>query len=124
MKLDAARILLVEDDFIILMELETVMTEAGAQIVGSCRTVEAALTMAMNGDIDAALLDIRLGQQTIAPVARCLRQRNIPFAFYTAQTQMDTSLAEWPESPVLGKPAPPSAVVATVARLIAARLTP
>src|ERR1700733_9231817 len=94
MKLSAARVLLVEDDFIILLELETILTEAGAQIVGSCSSVEAALIVAMDGDINAALLDIRLGRQTIAPVARCLAQRDIPFAFYTAQTHMDSSLAE------------------------------
>ena len=121
MKLSAARVLLVEDDFIILLELETILTEAGAQIVGSCSSVEAALIVAMDGDINAALLDIRLGRQTIAPVARCLAQRDIPFAFYTAQTHMDSSLAEWPEHPVLGKPAPPSAIVATVTRLVTSR---
>jgi DNA-binding NtrC family response regulator len=121
MKLNSARVLLEEDNFIILMDLETIMMEAGAQIVGSCRTVEAALSVAMNGDINAALLDIRLGQQTIFPVARCLAQRGIPFAFYTAQAQIDSTLAEWPESPVLGKPAPPSAIVAAVAHLVRSR---
>src|SRR5690349_12738073 len=74
--LRAARVLLVEDDFIILMELETILAEAGAQAVQSCRTVEAALAPANHADIDAALLDIRLGQQTIAPIARCLASRD------------------------------------------------
>lgn len=116
--LSSARILLVEDNFIILMELQATLSAAGAQIVGSCITLESALHFAKDGDIDAALLDIRLGQQTIAPVARCLTRRGIPFAFYTAQTETDPSLAEWPEALILEKPAPAKAIVAALARMI------
>jgi DNA-binding response OmpR family regulator len=100
------------------MELETILAEAGAQAVQSCRTVEAALAPANDADINAALLDIRLGRQTIAPIARCLVSRDIPFAFYTAQTQADSSLSEWPQTVVLAKPASPGAIVATIAGLL------
>jgi DNA-binding response OmpR family regulator len=109
---------LVEDDFIILMELETILSGAGAQILGSCRTVEGALSLANHGDINAALLDSRVGSDSITPVARSLALRDIPFAFYTAQSAADTNLAEWPQSVVLGKPATPKAIVATVAALL------
>jgi DNA-binding response OmpR family regulator len=112
------RVLLVEDDFNILIELETILSEAGAQIVGSCRSVEAALGVLDNGDVDAALLDSWVGQKTITPVARTLARRKIPFAFYTAQSLSDSSLSEWPKNVILGKPASPKAVVATVAGLL------
>jgi DNA-binding response OmpR family regulator len=109
---------LVEDDFIILLELETILSDAGAQIVGSCRTVAAALTLANDGAIDAALLDSRVGHETITPVARSLARRDIPFAFYTAQSSSDSSLSEWPKNVILGKPASPNAILATVANLL------
>jgi len=111
----------VEDNFIILMELEATLREAGAKVVGSCLTLESALRLAQSGDINAALLDIRLGRETIAPVARCLARRGIPFAFYTAQTEADPSLAEWPEAVILQKPASPKAIVAALAGLLRPR---
>ena len=116
--LSSARLLLVEDDFIILLELETILSDAGAQIVGSCRTVAAALTLANDGAIDAALLDSRVGHETITPVARTLARRDMPFAFYTAQSSSDSSLSEWPKNVILGKPASPNAILATVANLL------
>jgi DNA-binding response OmpR family regulator len=118
LNLRSARVLLVEDDFIILMDLESMLGDAGAQIVGSCRTVEAALAMADRSDIDAALLDVRLGQETIAPVARILARRGIPFAFYSAQSRSESTLAEWPKSVILGKPASPTAIIGTIAGLL------
>src|SRR5947207_11585080 len=57
-----ARVLIVEDDFLILIELETILREVGAQIAGACRTVDEALAVASDSDMDAALLDLRLGQ--------------------------------------------------------------
>src|SRR5262245_37151541 len=61
--LSGARILVVEDDFLILTELETVLSEAGAQVAGACRTVDEALALALERDLDAALLDLRVGRE-------------------------------------------------------------
>jgi DNA-binding response OmpR family regulator len=109
---------LAEDDFMILSQVEAILAEAGAQIIGACRTVEAALTVATQGDINAALLDIRLGRETVSPVARCLTRRGIPFAFYTAQPPSDPSRSEWRDTVMLEKPASPEAIVAGVAALL------
>jgi DNA-binding NtrC family response regulator len=117
-ELKSARVLLAEDDFIILMQVETTLAEAGARIVGACGTVEAALTVATLSDINAALLDMRLGRETIAPVARCLARRGIPFAFYTAQAPTDSIKSEWPDTVMLEQPASPEAIVAAVAGLL------
>jgi hypothetical protein len=80
--------------------------------------VEAALSVLNNGDVEAALLDSRVGRETIIPVARTAARRKIPFAFYAAQSLSDFSLSEWPKSVILGKPASPKAVVSTVAGLL------
>jgi DNA-binding response OmpR family regulator len=116
--LQDARVLIVEDDFLILIELETVLGEAGARIVGACRTVDEALAVAGNQDIDAALLDLRVGPDTIAPVAYCLDRRGVPFAFYTGQTETDPIRVEWPDCEIVAKPAAPKAIVAAVAALL------
>jgi two-component SAPR family response regulator len=70
--LKGVRLLVVEDDAILLMELEEILQEAGAEIVGRCRTVTNALASVEKDAISAAVLDVRIGNVTIAPVARQL----------------------------------------------------
>lgn len=116
-RLDGMRVLLVEDDFLLLMELELIVLEAGATIAGSCRTLGEGLDRAREVEITAAVLDVRLGEETVVPLARELTRRQIPFIFYTGQVKTDPLLAEWPECTIVSKPAPPAAIVAAVAAL-------
>jgi DNA-binding NtrC family response regulator len=118
-----ARVLVVEDDFLILLELEAMLLDAGADIAGLCRNVREALAAANgDGDVGVALLDVRLGGETVAPVARALSERGTPFVFYTGQVDIDPTLAEWPGCRIVSKPAAPRTIV--TALLEAMRLSP
>jgi DNA-binding NtrC family response regulator len=116
--LKGARILVVEDDFLISMELETILSEAGAEIAGSCRTVKNALALVEREDLAAAVLDIRIGRESIEPVARQLTRRGVPFVFYTGQVDTDAIRAEWPGCRFVAKPARPPALVKAIADLL------
>jgi DNA-binding response OmpR family regulator len=111
-------VLVVEDDILLLMDLESILLEAGAEIAGVCRTVTDALAMADRKSVAAAILDVRVGRETIAPVARRLASRGIPFVFYTGQIENDPELAEWGGCKILNKPARAGAIVAAVANLV------
>jgi DNA-binding NtrC family response regulator len=113
--LNGVRVLVVEDDFIILMELEAVLLDAGAEIAALCRTVNEALVAADRNEVAVALLDVRLGSETVTPLARHLTEHGTPFVFYTGQVDVDPLLTEWPGSKVVAKPAPPSAIVGALA---------
>lgn len=113
--LQVVRVLVVEDDAILLMELEMILGDAGADVVGSCRTVQDALAIVHNKPIAVALLDVRIGGETIAPVVRQLRKHGTPFLFYTGQIGRDPALAEWPGCRIVAKPAPGRTIVAAVA---------
>jgi two-component system, response regulator PdtaR len=102
--LDGLCVLVVEDEFLIQLELEALLTDAGACVVGPCRNVANALEIAEREVVDLALLDVRLGRNTVVPVARLLRSRGIPFVFYTGQTGVEPMLAEWPDAVILPKP--------------------
>jgi len=115
--LQGARVLIVEDDLLLLMELESILLEAGAEVAGSCRSVREGLAAA-DDRVAAAILDVRVGRETIAPVARRLASRGTPFVFYTGQVQNDPELAEWPGCTVLSKPARPGTIVAALAELL------
>ena len=115
--LKGARVLVVEDDFIILMELEAILGEAGAETAG-CQTVKDAIALAERNGLAAAVLDIELGRETVAPVGRELARRGIPFVFYTGQSNNDAMRAEWPDRRFVPKPAQPRAIVKAVADLL------
>ena len=116
--LRGARVLLVEDDILLLMELEAILREAGAEIAGCCRTVREALAVAERNGVAVAILDVRVGRETIAPVARQLTDHGTPFIFYTGQVENDPDLAEWTGCRILSKPARASAIVAAVAEVL------
>lgn len=110
-------VLVVEDQPIILLELQALLADHGAQIVGPAADIEESLRLANTAELSSALLDVRLGAQTIAPVARVLEGRGIPFLFYSGQTDTDAVHSEWPDAPFLAKPAPARALVAAIKAL-------
>ena len=118
MRLHGARVLVVEDDPLLLLELESILQDAGAEIVACCRNVKDGLMAVEKNGVAAAILDVRIGRTTIAPVARQLAKRGTPFLFYTGQVENDPALAEWSDHVVLSKPARPATIVAAVALLL------
>lgn len=87
--LDGTRILIVEDDFLLLLDLEMTLADAGAEVTDRCRSIPEAVAAARVADIHAAILDVRLGGQIITPVAEELAKRRVPFLFYTGQMETD-----------------------------------
>jgi DNA-binding response OmpR family regulator len=116
--LGGARVLVVEEDFFIALELVSILSEAGAEVVGPSQTVAAALSLADDEGLSAAILDIRLGNDTVAPVADRLAAHHVPFVFYTGQPTTDPLRAEWPDCGIIEKPALPAAIVKAVAALL------
>jgi DNA-binding response OmpR family regulator len=121
--LAGAQLLIVEDDFLLLMDLEEVLLDAGAD-VQACRTIEDALRLAEKQGLSAAILDVRIGTHSIAPVARKLADRGTPFLFYTGQLGNDPMMTEWPNCRTISKPALPQVIVKAVAELLRAQDVP
>jgi DNA-binding response OmpR family regulator len=115
--LSATRILLVEDSFFILMELEAALIDAGAEAV-CCRTVGEALSSLDAQSVSAAVLDVQLDRETSASIAERLDRQGIPFLFYTGQLDGMPVHAAWPHHKVIAKPAPRETIVAAVVDLL------
>jgi DNA-binding NtrC family response regulator len=111
-------VLVVEDEFLLLTELETMLHEAGVECVHLCRTLGEATSMLDCCEVSAAILDVRIGRESVAPVAHQLAERKTPFVFYTGQTARDPVIQEWSDHPVLSKPTPPQRVISTLATLV------
>lgn len=78
------RILIVEDELLVGMEMARAMTAQGWEVLGPAGTVEEAFSLLTDrSPPDAAVLDINLNGQLVYPVADLLRSRDIPYIFCT-----------------------------------------
>jgi len=76
------RILVVEDEYLIAMNLQDGLENAGSVVLGPVPSVEKALKkIESEPHIDAAVLDVNLGGALAYPVADLLAARKIPFVF-------------------------------------------
>jgi DNA-binding response OmpR family regulator len=115
--LKGAFVLLVEDDFLISVDVETALAAAGAEVFKT-RTVNDGLALADEDPLAAAILDIRLGRESVAPVARRLTERGVPFFFYSGQVDIDAIRAEWPHRKIVTKPARPRTIVNAIVEIM------
>jgi CheY-like chemotaxis protein len=77
------RILLVEDDALLAMDTQDVLTDAGYIVIGPAGTVDRALVIAQGAPLSAAVLDVNLHGLDVWPVAEALHNRGIPFVLLT-----------------------------------------
>jgi CheY-like chemotaxis protein len=81
--LTGLRVLVVEDEALVLLTLEDMLTDLGCHVVVSAQHVEEALRLALDAAVDVALLDVNVGGTRIDPVAHILATRGIPIVFVT-----------------------------------------
>jgi CheY-like chemotaxis protein len=97
------RILVVEDEFLVAMELETMLQDLGAEVIGPLGRLDEAVAIAREGMPDLAVLDVNIGGQLVTPVADALAARTIPFVFCTGYDGA-TLPGRHASAPVLMKP--------------------
>ena len=104
------RVLIVEDESLVAMLLETILEDMGCVPVGPAATVDEGLRMATEGEpVDAALLDVNVAGKQVFPVAQALKDRGVPFVFSTGYGEGGL-LDEWRGQPTLQKPFTEAAV--------------
>ena len=79
-------ILIVEDEFVVAMDLAFILEEAGYEVLGPVGSVAQALELLRHARPDAALLDVILRNgERVTPVARVLAAMDVPFLLASAQ---------------------------------------
>ena len=81
--LKGKNILIVEDEPLVAMDMQSMLAGAGCSIVGPTGTFEEARRLIETEEIDVALVDVNLKGEPIDPLLGALRQQGIPFAFVT-----------------------------------------
>lgn len=120
MGLGGKRVLVVEDEMLLALDLEEGLREAGCEVVGPAGSLRAAMRLAENSEIDAAILDVNLAGERVFPVAQILAERGIPFVFATAYASSDELYPkEVQDVPRLSKPYTIGQAMATLDKVVA-----
>ena len=117
---ERARVLVVEDEAILALQIADILEEAEFDVMGPAATVQAALDLLSRERCDAAILDINLGQETSEPIARKLDEERVPFMTLSSYTVRERPAA-FDGSKHLDKPVSPETVIREVAALLAVR---
>lgn len=117
--LHGRRILIVEDEGLILLTIQEIVQDLGCEVAGATISAAKAVDLVSRTALDAALLDVNLGSgETSFPVAEALAARGIPFAFITGYST-DTMPPAYRSRPVLSKPVDERRLAAALRRLLA-----
>jgi DNA-binding NtrC family response regulator len=117
--LPAQRILIIEDEPMIALDLKLALADAGADVVGVASTIEEAREFAEVPDITGAVVDLRLHGQSVRAVVQRLMDRGVPFLFYSGHDDAPTAKS-WPKVPLITKPQDPAAILRMLYDVIAA----
>ena len=97
------RILVVEDEMLVSMNIEDMLLELGHEVAGLASRLGPALALAGESRFDAAMLDVNLAGEPSFPVADLLAERGIPFLFATGYGRAGID-ERFRSSPILQKP--------------------
>lgn len=121
--LTGARLLVVEDETLVAMMVEDMLSDLGCVVVNVAGSVSTGLALLADPTLalDGAILDVNLGGEKVYPVADALAARGVPFLFATGYG-IGGIAASYAHLPALAKPYEPQLLERTLASVL--RQTP
>ena len=98
------KILVVEDTFLIAMQLKMDLKSLDFSVAGPAPSVERALKLLNRERITGAVLDVHLGNENSIPIANKLDELNIPFLFITGFERVQVDSEQFDDHILLRKP--------------------
>ena len=103
-ELQGRRVLVVEDESLVAMLLETILEDMGCTPVGPASNIDEGEALARDeAALDAALLDVNVAGREVFPVAEALKARGVPFVFSTGYGEAGLP-DHWRGHPTIQKP--------------------
>lgn len=113
------KILVVEDDFIVAFDMQSMLEEQGAEVIGPASSLQEARALLAGAPPDAAVLDVNLNGEYVFPLAEDLRARGIPFLFATAYADDDRLFPPIAKDVLrLAKPVLPAVLIGQLKRIL------
>lgn len=98
------RVMIVEDEGLVAMELQTLLTGWGHTVVASAGSVEQACAMVRETRPEVAILDVNLRGRPVTPVAELLAEAGTPFLLVSGYGREDLPSPLLQNAPMLSKP--------------------
>jgi len=118
MTLEGKRVFVVEDDVLLQMTLQDMLSDFGCTVSGFAMSLDQALQIARDISVDLAILDVNLNGKLVTPAAELLAQRGVPILFSTGyRSDIVPSLVG---RPLLSKPYTEQQLKAAMLRALAA----
>jgi PAS domain S-box-containing protein len=114
--LKGKRVLVVEDEPLVAMDVVGILEQAAIQAVGPATTAADALRLIENETLDAALVDANLRGKPVDEVAAALTRRNVPFAFVTGYDRASLPQA-FQSAAMVSKPFTAASVLGVIGRI-------
>lgn len=119
-RLDGLRVLIVEDELLVAMELEDLLGGLGCRVVEAAPTVGRALRAVERQQPDVAVLDVNLHGERVTPVAEALREHGVPYVLVTGYGRERLHEGALREAPCLAKPVSRQQIASAIAAVVAA----
>ncbi|GAB1580539.1 response regulator [Phyllobacterium phragmitis] len=113
--LERKRVLVVEDEVFVALDMAATIEDANGTVVGPVATVRQALDILQHDHVDAAILDVNLPDGDIEPIVDALSDQHTFMVIYTGGGVPERLARRYPELQVFHKPTPPSVLTHTVA---------
>ena len=116
--LNGKTILLVEDEFLLALQLEELLQSRGGTVLGPFGQLDDAMQAAQREEFDFAILDVNLNGESVWPVAHKLREMDIPFVIATGG-HVEPPPPEFKDVPLIEKPYTIDRVTPAIERALA-----
>ncbi len=111
-----ARILVIEDEAILALDLALTIADVGAAVEGPIHRMDQAMSLSDLQTLDAAVLDVDINGTEVFPFADRLWSTGVPLVFHTGRTDITHLRANYPGSEIVRKPSPAREIVGRLAR--------
>jgi DNA-binding NtrC family response regulator len=122
--LAGSRVLVVEDEPLLAETISDLLMEAEGVPVGPAASIREARQLIKDSrSLDAALLDVNLGDGVVTPVLEALSARGVPTVVYSGGAVPEDVRQRHPDLIALSKPVLPARLIGELRRVMARRMT-
>ena len=113
---EAPRVLVVEDEFIIALDLTETVRDLGYSVEGPFANKDHAMIAIDQNLPDVAILDVMTADGEVFPLADALTQAGVPIIFHSGHVTEKDVATRYPEAQAAAKPCPPDRLIAMIER--------
>jgi len=117
-RLSGRNILVVEDRYVIALDLCEMLQSEGCRVVGPVSTIEEARDLMREQPVDLAIMNVSIDDGRSFPIARQLRAEGVPFIFTTGFNDLArVAPDDLKDAPCIRKPFTEEHIIDAVTRL-------